>query len=118
MRYQFLPVSALLTVTLAAYAQASAVGSWKGEMQMPNGPRAVTLVVNADGTGTFNAGSDNHLSGIVIDGNSVRFTFQPGGAGGALTMSMVGEVDGDTLTLVGTIEGGGTGPPLVLSRQP
>jgi hypothetical protein len=118
MRYQLLSVSALLAVAVAAYAQNPAIGTWKGEAQMPRGPQAVTLIINADGTGSFSAGDHTALSGIAIEGNSIRFTFKPTGAGGAVTMSMAGEVNGDTLTLVGTVVGGGTGPPLVLSRQP
>jgi len=110
---------ALLIITIAAHAQGSAVGTWKGETSGPNGPRTVTLSIKADGTGTFNAGNDNALSGIVIEGNSVSFSFKPVAAGGAVTMDMAGKVEGDTLTLRGTIAGsaGGPGPAIVLSRQ-
>jgi hypothetical protein len=111
--------AALLLIAMAVHAQGSAVGTWKGETSSPNGSRTVTLSIKADGTGTFNAGNDNALSGIVIEGNSVSFSFKPVGAGGAITMEMAGKVDGDTLTLRGTIAGsaGGPGPPLVLLRQ-
>jgi hypothetical protein len=109
--------AALAAIALAVYAQSAAVGTWKGEIALANASRAVTLVINADGTGTFNAGSDNSLSGIVIEGDAVSFSLKPVAAGGAIAMSMVGKVDGDTLTLVGTVGEGNPGPPLVLSRQ-
>jgi hypothetical protein len=111
--------AALLAMGVVVHAQSSAVGTWKGETGAANGSRTVTLVVNADGTGTFNAGNDNALSGIVIQGDTVSFSFKPAGAGGTITMNMTGKVDGDTLTLRGAIgkADGGPGPPLVLSRQ-
>jgi hypothetical protein len=111
--------AALLLIAVAVHAQSFAVGTWKGETIGPNGSRTVTLSIKADGTGTFNAGNDNALSGIVIEGDSVSFSFKPVGAGGAMTMNMAGKVDGDTLTLRGTIAGsaGGPGPAMVLSRQ-
>ena len=109
----------LLAVAVAGHAQSSAVGTWKGEAGGANRSQPVTLIVNADGTGTFNAGNDNTLSGIVLQGDTVSFSFKPVGAGGTITMNMTGKVDGDTLTLRGTIGdgAGGPGPPLVLSRQ-
>ncbi len=117
MRRNVLFASALLAMSVTLYAQSSAVGTWKGETQMPNGARAVILVINGDGTGRFNAGNDNELSGIVIEGDGVSFSFKPIAAGGALTVNMTGNVDGDTLTLRGTFEGGESGPPMVLARQ-
>jgi hypothetical protein len=108
--------AALLAIAAAVRAESAAVGTWKGETG-GNGSRAVTLVVNADGTGTFNAGNDNALSGIVIEGDTVSFSFRPVGAGGTLTMSMTGKVEGDTMTLRGSIGAGPPGPPFVLSRQ-
>jgi hypothetical protein len=105
---------------MATYAQSSAVGTWKGETANPNGTRTtVTLVVKGDGTGTFKGGAENQLSGIVIEGNSISFSFKPVRAGGALAMNMAGQVDGDTMTLRGTIGGGpaNPGPPLVLARE-
>jgi hypothetical protein len=107
----------LVTIPTAAHAQSSAVGTWKGEILGAGAPRAVILVVNGDGTGTFNAGNDNQLSGIAIEGDSISFTFKPVGAGGAVTMSMAGTVAGDTMTLRGTIGEGPPGPPMTLMRQ-
>jgi hypothetical protein len=118
-RKSWFVLAALLAGVAVVHAQSSAVGTWKGENGSGVGPPTVTVVINADGTGTFNAGNDNALSGIVIEGDTVSFSFKPVGAGGTMTMNMVGKVDGDTLTLRGTIAGGagGPGPPLVLSRQ-
>jgi hypothetical protein len=109
----------LLAIAVAVHAQGSAVGTWKGETNGPNGSRTVTLSIKADGTGTFNAGNDNALSGIMIEGDSVSFSFKPVAAGGAITMDMAGKIEGDTLTLRGTIAGsiGDPGPAIVLSRQ-
>lgn len=115
----FVFAALLAMAVVVVHAQSSAVGTWKGENGSGIGPPTVTVVINADGTGTFNAGNDNALTGIVIEGDTISFSFKPVGAGGAITMNMVGKIDGDTLTLRGTIAGGagGPGPPLVLSRE-
>jgi hypothetical protein len=127
-------------LSLTGYAQ-SATGMWKGEFEIPGGrgggPQMITLVLNADGTGTFKQGEaaePETLSEVMIDGSMVSFKRTPNfggrggaGAGGGFTLTYSGEVDGDTLTLETSFEGGGFGgggaggggfeiPPLVLTR--
>ena len=119
MRYRSRMYLAVLAMAVPVHAQGSAVGNWRGETGGANALRTVTLTINPDGTGTFNAGNDNALSVVVIEGDTISFSFKPVAAGGAVTMNMVGKVEGDRLTLRGTIAGGPDvpGPPLVLSRQ-
>ena len=96
----------------------------------------VTVVLNADGTGTFKQGDqpEGELPEVMIEGNSVSFQRMlagRGGRGAGITLSYAGEVDGDTLTLNISVEGrggrrgrgggrggrGGGPQPLVLTRQ-
>ena len=138
MRVKFLFVFAAL-VTMSAIAYAQGAGTWTGEAQGcgRGGPQMVTVVLNADGTGTFKQGDqpEGELSEVVIDGNSVSFqrmvAGRGGGRGGNFTVSYAGEVDGDTLTLNISVEGrggrggrgggrggrGGGPQQLVLTRQ-
>ncbi len=130
MRVKFLFVFAAL-VAMSAIAYAQGAGTWTGEAQGRGrgGPQMVTVVLNADGTGTFKQGDqpEGELSEVMIEGNSVSFQRMvagPGGRGGNFTLRYAGEVDGDTLTLNITVEGrggrggrGGGPQPLVLTRQ-
>jgi hypothetical protein len=119
MQLKSLCVSAVLTASLAVYAQSPVVGTWKGETERMGGGGLVPVVFNSDGTGSlsFDAGAESALTGIVMEGNRLSFSYKPAAAGGGLTFNMTGEVEDDTLTLRGVLAGGGTGPPIVLSRQ-
>ena len=103
MRVKFLVIFAAL-VAMSAIAYAQGAGTWTGEAQGRGrgGPQMVTVVLNADGTGTFKQGDqpEGELSEVMIEGNSVSFQRMvagPGGRGGNFTLRYAGEVDGDTL---------------------
>lgn len=130
MRMKFLFVLVAL-VGMSAIAYAQGAGTWVGEAQGRggDGPQMVTVVLNADGTGTFKQGGqpERELSEVMIEGNSVSFQRMPAGRrgrGAGRTLTYTGEADGDTLTLNISVEGrGGRGggggglQPLVLTRQ-
>ncbi len=130
MRVKFLFVFAAL-VAMSAIAYAQGAGTWTGEAQGRGrgGPQMVTVVLNADGTGTFKQGDqpEGELSEVMIEGNNVSFQRMVAGRGGrgaGFTLTYAGEVDGDTLTLTISVEGrggrggrGGGPQPLVLTRQ-
>jgi len=128
MKFLFVLV-ALVGMSAIAYSQGA--GTWVREAQGRGGdpPRMVTVVLNADGTGTFKVGGqpEEELSEVMIDGNSVLFQRMPAGRGGrgaGRTLTYTGEADGDALTLNISVEGrggrggrGGGPQPLVLTRQ-
>lgn len=119
----------LLVLAVPAFAQDPA-GTWTGETSAAIGlaVRPITLVLNADGTGTMEVGAVLELEDVTIDGSMVAFSVRPllGGTTPARwRFRYEGEVDGDTMTLAVTIDGGGgregngaTGEPLVLTRKP
>ena len=121
-----LTVFALLVLAAPAFAQGPA-GTWTGETSGAGGlaVRSMTLVLNADGTGTMEVDNVRELEDVTIDGSKVAFSFRPllGGTTPApFRFHYEGEVEGDTMTLHVTTEGGGGGggdpEPLVLTRKP
>ena len=122
--------AAMLGMSALAYAQ-SPVGTWTGETQGRGGRGGgmMTLVLNADMTGSFIGGQGNEfeLEEVMIEGSMVSFkatgTF---GQDTSIALTISAEVDGDTMTLTfvsieGLPEGrggrGGGGQAFVLTRQ-
>ena len=87
---------ALLAVSVLAYAQ-SPVGRWTGTRESGQGNFPTTLVIRADGTGTFASPNEIELEGIMIEGNTVSFGFTT--PDGRSAFSITGEVDGENLDL-------------------
>jgi hypothetical protein len=100
---------ALIALSVLAYAQGA--GTWTGEAQGRGGAQMVTVVLNADGSGTFKQGEGEPqaLSDVMLEGNSVSFKRMFSGRGGEITLAYSGEVDGNTMTLDIAFEGGGFG---------
>lgn len=118
---------AILISAAPALAQ-DPVGTWVGESSGAGGlpVRPITLVLNADGTGTYEVGNVRPLEDVVIEGSRVAFSFRPLIAGNPaqFVFRMEGTVEGDTMTLDPYLEGGegrrGGGEdqdPLVLTRE-
>jgi hypothetical protein len=122
-------VALMLIGGMEVWAQSGA-GTWAGEVTGRGGAQNVTVMLSADGTGTFKQGEAEAetLSEVTLDGNTVSFSRTPnfGGRGG-FTLTYTGTVEGNTLTL--NVEGGGGrgGPgggggrgapmPITLTRQ-
>lgn len=118
-------VFALLTLAPRAFAQDPA-GTWAGETSGARGlaVRPITLVLDADGTGRLEVDVVLDLEDVAIDGSMVAFAARPmiGGNPAGFRLRYEGEVEGDTMTLNVTLEGGGEGgggdlEPLVLTRK-
>ena len=118
---------AILMSAAPALAQ-DPVGTWTGESSGAGGlpVRPITLVLNADGTGTYDVGNVRPLEDVMIEGSRVAFSFRPliGGNPAQFVFRMEGAVEGDTMTLDRYIEGGGgrrggseDQDPLVLTRE-
>jgi hypothetical protein len=109
-----------------AFAQDPA-GIWAGETSGAGGlaVRAITLVLNADGTGTLEVDVVLELEDVTVDGNMVAFAVRPIIAGdpAGFRLRYEGEVEDDTMTLhVMLVDGGrgargGDSVPLVLTRK-
>jgi hypothetical protein len=122
-------VAALLVLAPQAVAQDPA-GTWTGETSGVGGlaVRPITLVLNADGTGAMEVDAVLALEEVIIDGSMIAFSVRPllgGTTPAGFRFQYEGEVDGDTMTLRVTIEGGGgrggvsgDQEPLVLTRKP
>jgi len=114
----------LLALAPGAFAQNPA-GTWAGETSGGGGlaVRPITLVLNADGTGSMEVDVILELEEVTIDGSAVAFAVRPeiGGNPAGFRFRYEGEVEGDTMTLRVTLEGGGgrggEPEPLVLTRQ-
>ncbi len=124
----FMIVFAVLALAPRAFAQDPA-GTWSGETSGAGGlaARPVTLVLNADGTGTLEVDVVLELEEVTIDGSMVAFAVRPMIAGNpaGFRFRYDGEVEGDTMTLRVMLEGGagrggrGADPErLVLTRKP
>jgi len=119
-------VFALLVLVSRAFAQNPA-GTWTGETSGEGGlaVRPITLVLNADGTGSMEVDVVLELEEVTIDGSVVAFAVRPEIAGNpaGFRFRYEGEVEGDTMTLHVMLEGGGGGgrggepEPLVLTRH-
>jgi hypothetical protein len=124
-----LAVFALLVLAPPAFAQNPA-GTWTGKTSGAGGlaVRSLTLVLNADGTGTMEADAVRELEEVSIDGSKVAFSVRPllgGTTPAGFRFHYEGEVEGDTMTLNVTLDGGGgrgggsgDQEPLVLTRKP
>ena len=102
---------ALCVLALPARAQDPA-GTWTGETSGAIGlaVRPITLVLNADATGTMEVDVVLELEDVAIDGPMVAFSVRPllgGTTPAGFRFHYEGEVEGDMMTLRVTIEGGG-----------
>jgi hypothetical protein len=121
-------VLALLLLVPSALAR-SAAGTWTGTTSEATGlqVRPITLILDADGTGTMEVDVVLELEDVTIDGTMVAFSVRPllGGTTPAqFRFRYEGTVEGDTMTLRVAIEGGGGRgggggalEPLVLTRK-
>jgi hypothetical protein len=117
-------VVVLLNLAKVALAQDPA-GTWSGVTSGAGGlaVRPITLVLNADGTGTLEVDVVLALEEATIDGSLLAFAVRPmiGGNPAGFRLRYEGGAEGDTMTLHVTMEGGGGGlgadpEPLVLTR--
>jgi hypothetical protein len=124
-------LAASLALSGSLYARDDPAGTWRIEAtpQMPS----VTLVLDVNGsvvTGTLKQGEqpEEQVSEGTVDGDVITFKRIVDSPQGAVTISYVGELDGDTMTLTRSFEGGPFAddaddaaewqvPPLVLTRQ-
>jgi hypothetical protein len=123
-----LTVFALPVLAASAFAQDPA-GIWTGETSGVAGlaVRPITLVLNADATGRMEVDVVLELEDASIDGSTVAFSVRPllgGTTPAGFRFHYEGEVEGDTMTLRVTLEGGGgrggrggDQEPLVLMRE-
>lgn len=116
-------LAGLAALALTAQGR-EAVGTWKGDMEPPFGngaPQPVTVMLNADGTGTFKQGDQaaDELAEVTIGVDTVSFKRTVSGS--PFTAVYAGKVEGDTLTLQMSFEGQEgddlPGLQLVLSRE-
>jgi hypothetical protein len=76
----------------------AAVGTWKVTSVSQLGSLERTLVVNADGTGTYSTGDASYpLANVAMDGNHLRFDVTVSAQGQELPLHFEGDVDGDKI---------------------
>jgi hypothetical protein len=79
-------------------AGGAAVGTWKVTSVSQLGSLERTLVVNADGTGTYSTGDASYpLANVAMEGNHLRFDVTVSAQGQELPLHFEGDVDGDAI---------------------
>lgn len=99
-------------VAVSAMAQGGISGKWNANIDTPQGPIAFVFDLKADG-GTVTGTMSNEFMGAMpisagtVSGKDVAFKVRiEGGPAGAMTINYKGTVDGDSLKLTSTFEGG------------
>lgn len=114
---------ALAVLSFSAQAQGVA-GKWSATMNGAQGPMLIVFNFIVDG-GELTGAMSNEFMGDIpiangkIDGNIISFSIDvPGGPGGAASMAISGELEGEELTLAADQGGaaGGTDQALVFKR--
>ena len=107
-----LAVAALVVTGSVAFAQgvADLAGTWSVTAATPRGDQTETLTLGEDGTGTY--GSQEVT--VLLEGDEVSFDAVRETPRGNIPMSLVGNVDGDSITGTYTMDasalgGGGMG---------
>jgi hypothetical protein len=106
---QMMTWTAKRKTVVAGVTGASLAGTWKLQLETPNGTRERTLVLKQDGdrtTGTITGRNDEAvpLTEVSLKGRELRFTVAQERDGNTIRRTYVATVDGDSLK--GTIEGG------------
>jgi hypothetical protein len=90
---------AATTSAAPATGKGAAVGTWKVTSVSQLGSLERTLVVNADGTGTYSTADASYpLSNVAMDGNHLRFDVTVSAQGQELPLHFEGDVDGDAIS--------------------
>jgi hypothetical protein len=101
-------------MSVFAYAQSGAAGTWTGETQGRGGPQPITVELKVSGgtlAGTWKQGEQTTeiTEGKVVDASTITFKRSVAGRGGGepIVLTYTGKISGDELAL--TVEGGGGG---------
>jgi hypothetical protein len=112
---RILPVLFLLFLTAVAALAVDVAGTWKGNMDTPNGALEATLTLKTDGNALSGSMTvmDNatKIENAVLNGDKISFEVNPEGIG-KITYS--GTVSGDEMKL--TVKVMDNDMPLVLKR--
>ncbi len=92
-------IIALALLVACASPTSPGVGVWDVNINTPLGAQAGVWTIAADGTGVMESDlGDQSLEGIVLQGNSISFDVDIDAGGQSLSLSFMGEVEGDALT--------------------